>query len=230
MRPMKFLPVALAALTSLLPAVALAGNGPPPGVNGPFFFVDREAFDKITSLANIDQTFNEICLAGYAAYVDQSNTLPRRVEVLFDSLGTISKESDTKVEGAFVNIDLTVNVYAGASTIHPVLFSSGTINPPCELTGSVRKSGDVDRANLTCELGPNLASLGIPATVPDPFGGPDITQQSIIDSIEFALAKKKPIKLDVSSGRLRINHIGEEMPEGFNSLLACETTSDNPPE
>jgi hypothetical protein len=235
MRPTRLLPVALAAVMSLLPAVALAG-GPPPGLNGPFLFVDQESFDKISSLANIDQAFNEICLAGYVAYVDAHNTLNRRVEILFDSLGTISKESDTKVDGEFLGaINLTVNIFSGPSSnasVHPLLYSTGVINPPCTLEGSVRKSGLVDRAILSCELGANLSSLGIPESVPNPFPlppalpGPDITQQEMIDSIAFALAKKKRVKLDVKTGRLRINHSGEEMPEGFNSLLACLTSSD----
>lgn len=226
MRPMRLVLALVAAL--LVPAALLAGKGPPPPLDGPFFFVDRVSFDKITSLANIDQAFDEFCLTGKAVYIDSSTTLNRRVEIEFRSLGVIESETEVKVDGTFTTVDLTLTVLAGPTTDMPPLFGPSTISGAnCELDGSLSKAGDRDRAVLDCNVGPNFADFGIPATVPDPFGGKDITQQEILATISFATAKKKAIKVDVRKGDIRFNHNGVPMPEGFVSTLTCPTSSDD---
>ncbi len=235
MRPIRFALLAMATGLTLLPAVTFAGVTPP-ALNGPFFFVDKVGFDKITSLANIDQSSGEICVSGVAAFVDTTTVLNRRVEVYFSSLGTIGKESDTKVDGVFTGVTIQVIVYSApipnpAAPTVPVLFDSGPLDLGCQLEASVRKSGRVDRVSVRdCDLGLNLANLGVPASVANPYPQqpelPDITGQQIIDSIGAAMLNRKPIKLDTVNGELRINHVGETMPPGFVSTLVCDTSED----
>jgi len=225
MRPMRPVLALLAVL--LAPAASLAGKVVLPV--GPFFFVDQKSFDKLTSLSNIDQTFQEYCLSGLAVFIDASSTLNRRVEIGFSSLGTIEKQNSSKVEGLFTSVTLTLTVYDGPSTIFPILFGTSTIvDADCSLDGSLLKEGDADRVQMDCNVGPNLADFGIPATVIDPLTGQPVTQQSILDSITFATAKKKTIRVNVKKGTILINHVGIPNPNSSTSTLVCPTSSDNP--
>lgn len=214
MRPMR--PVLALVVVLLAPAALLAGtSGPPPPPDGPFFFVDQKSFDKITSLANIDQAFNEFCLAGRAVFIDASTTLNHRVEIGFSSLGSIDKESSSKVDGLFTTVNLTLTVYDGPSpTTANVLFDGAILGADCKLDGSLLKEGNADRVQLNCDVGANLSDFGK-------------LSQEVLDSITFATAKKKTISVNVKTGKLSINHVGVPMPEGFNSTLVCPTSSDS---
>jgi hypothetical protein len=241
MRPLRLV-LTLAVVVLLAPA-ALAGNGPPPvfPATEPFFFVDKTSFDKITSLANFDLPFNEYCLAGRAAYVDQQATPNRRVEFLFDSLGTIAEQSATKVEGTFefVTVDLTLTVWFFPTLVLGAgpLFTE-TITSICELEGEVSKAGERHKVRLDCNVGPELSAFTIPATMPAPICGaatptpypcgPDVTRDEVITSVDLALAKKKTIKLDLDQGSLLVKHSGEPMPPppGFTTTLTCPTSGD----
>ncbi len=231
MRPMRPVLALLALL--LVPAALLAGKGPPPPPAGEFFFVDQKSFDKIQSLANIDQTFDEFCLSGSVVFIDQTTVPNTRVEFAFSSLGDIAKETSEKIDGDFtVNpISLTLTMFDGPVDTDPVLVGPTTIvpTPPCKLEGTLKKGGDADRVVLSCETGPNLEQFNIPASVPDPFPtqkGDVITQEELLDSITFATAKKKTIKVDVKKGTIRINHIGVPDPNAADSDLVCPTSSD----
>jgi hypothetical protein len=214
---------ALAAVLILAPAAAFAGKGGGGGGSsgtfpaGDYFFVDKVSFDKIKSLAVIDQVFDEFCINAIAVYLDTTSTLNRRVEFEFHSLGTIERESSSKVDGLFTTVDLRLTVFDGPETTNATLFDSTVSGAPCELDGRMTKAGEQLKATLQCELGPNLAAKGV---VP----------QTVLDSIAFALGKKKSIRIDVSSGDFRINHNGIEVDPvqaGLDfSMLDCPTSSD----
>ena len=187
MRPTRLV-LALVAVLGV-PAALLAGKGPPPPLDGPFFFVDKVSFDKITSLANVDQAFDEFCLAGRAVFIDSTTTLNRRVEIDFASLGSIEKENAEKVDGLFTTVDVTLTVYDGPTNLDVILFGPSTVvDADCRLEGSLRKAGDQDRASLLCDLGPNLSAFGK-------------ISEDVLATITFALGKKKTIKVDVPKGR-----------------------------
>jgi len=243
MRPMRLV-LALAAVLCLAPTTASAGGKTPSFPDGEFFFVDKTSFDKITSEANIDQAFDEYCLAARVAYTDQESTPNRRVEFLIHSLGDIESETATRVDGTFVTVDLTLTVLYHPSVVafEAPIFQQ-TIQPTCKLEGSVLKSGDKHKVTLSCDVGPNLSAFAIPPTTPAPLCGiatpppfpcgPDITQAEMVATVASALGKKKVVKLDLVEGTLTVKHNGDPMPDGFPedfiTALACPTSSDAPP-
>jgi len=222
MRPTR-LALPLAALLLLAPASAFAGKGGGGGGGngsfpaGDYFFFDKVSGDKIKSIATIDQAFNEFCLTGLALFIDTAATLNKRVEFEFLSLGTIDKESSDAVNGVFTSVDLRLTVYNGPETTDAILFDNTVSGAPCELRGKLSKAGDQLKATLACELGPNLAVKGV---IPG----------NVLDSIAFALDKKKSIKIDIDSGRFRINHNGVGVDPVADQLdfsaLDCPTSSD----
>ena len=227
MRPMRLFSL-LAAAVTLLPLASWAGKGGPTPPDGHFWFIDQKSNDKIRSLAHIDQAFSEFCLAGHTAFIDATTTPNTRVEFDFSSLGTISNETDTKVDGNFTSISVTLTVFDGPTNIFPILVGPTTVSDaPCSLDGSVRKDGDQLKADLACDLGPLLAAFDIPLSQPDPFNPMGvITQQQILDSITAAWAKKKTIKVNVKTGDVRVFHSGIPDPNSDTSPLVCFTSSD----
>lgn len=242
MRPTRFL-LFLVALLLLAPVSALAGKGGggtgvllDDPVEGDYFFVDKVSFDKIKSLASVDQNAGEICVNAIATYVDVTTTLNRRVEVEFISTGTIEKEGPGKVDGLFTSVDLTFTVWNSPENVPPaaIMFTSTVVGAPCELEAKLGKVG-VDqgkdpgvgddeligqiKADLVCDLGPDLSVLGK-------------MTDSVRDSIAFALDKKKSIKIKIPTGDLQVNHKGERVDpveSGLDFLmLSCEPAP--PPE
>jgi hypothetical protein len=214
MRPMRPALALVAAL--LLPAVSFAGKGPPPAPDGPFFFVDKKSFDKLTSLANIDQAFQEFCLAGRAVFIDASSTLNRRVEIGFSSLGTIDNQSPSgdRIDGLFTVVNLTLTVFDGPENTAGILFDGAIPGADCKLDGSLQQAGAKDRVSLDCDVGVNLSDFG---KIPD----------DVINSIVFATAKKKTIKVNPKKGTLQIAHLGVTNPNAETSTLVCPTTGDD---
>jgi hypothetical protein len=226
MRPTR-LAVALAVLAWLAPAAALAGNGPPPGINGQFFYVDSraissdasEAFDKVVSFANIDQGLNAFCLAGRIVYIDTTTTFNRRVQLEYSSLGTIAKATESKVVGLFTSVDLTLTIRSGPSSVHPILFGPSTITSACSLDGNVFRFAERDRVMLSCDVGPNFSAFGLP--------DPDPNMPSLTSSIAFAFAKRRALKVNVPKGSIKLTHVGivpsVDPPTGFDPLV-CDTS------
>jgi hypothetical protein len=236
MRPTRFL-LFLAALLLLAPVSALAGKGGggtgvllDDPVEGDYFFVDKISFDKIKSLASLDQKANEFCLNGIATYLDTTITLNRRVEVEFLSIGTIEKQGPGKVDGLFTSVDLTFTVWNAPENVPPaaVIFTSTVLDAPCELDAKLSKVGldqgkdpgvsDDEligqiKADLVCDLGPDLSVLGK-------------VSGDVLDSIDVALDKKKSIRIRIQTGDFRINHNGyrvDPIESGLDFLaLSCE--------
>jgi len=244
MRPSRLV-LFLAALLLLTPISAVAGKGPPPGdtgvildspVEGDYFFLDKVSFDKIKSVASIDQELGEFCLDVLAVYLDATVTLNHRVEVEASSVGNIEKQGPGKVDGSFSSVDLTVTVWDTPENIPPsnVVFTTTLVDAPCELDAKLSKvgtdfgddtgPGDDDvigeiKAKLSCNLGPLLEALGVEEDDPD----------GILPNIANALAKKKSIKVKIKTGDLQINHNGfrvDPVADGydFSGLDFC-----NPP-
>jgi hypothetical protein len=244
MRPTRFL-LFLVALLLLAPVSALAGKGGGGGtgvvlddpVEGDYFFVDKISFDRLKSLASVDQKANEICVNGIATFVDTTTTLNRRVEVEFISTGTIEKQGPGKVDGLFTSVDLTFNVWNAPENQPPfvVIFTSTVLDAPCVFDAKLGKIGldqgkepEVDddeligqlKADLVCDLGPDLSVLG---KVPE----------GILDSIGVALDKKKSIKIRINTGDFQVNHKGERVDPvetGLDfSMLSCDPAPPPPP-
>jgi hypothetical protein len=247
MRPTRLV-LFLAALLLLAPVSALAGKGGGGGgtgvvlddpVEGDYFFLDKVSADKIKSIASLDQKAGEFCVNGLANYLDTSVTLNRRVEIFFSSTGSIEKQGPGKVDGLFTTSALTINVYAGPTLLFPIIFTA-TLDPaPCEFDAKLSKIGldqgndpgvDDDelighiKADLVCDLSAFIAGV---------LGqkGGDV----IVDSLAFALDKKKSIKLRVQTGDFRINHNGFRVDPvaedlDFSRLTACTAPPPPPPE
>jgi hypothetical protein len=225
MRPSRLV-LTLAAALLLAPLSASAGKGGGGGggkgtfPEGEYFYIDRVSVDKIKSLAVIDQAFDEFCLTALIVFLDTTTTLNHRVEFIFHSLGDIEKESDSTVDGVFTSVDLTLNVYSGPETTDTLLFSN-TVTSFCELDARLTKAGQRLKALLECELGPNLVNMGV--TLPDTDG--------ILDSVAFALAKKKSVKIDIDTGDFRVFNNGIEVNPVADGLdftrLSCPTSSDD---
>jgi hypothetical protein len=235
----------LVALLLLAPVSALAGKGGggtgvllDDPVQGDYFFVDKVSFDKIKSLASVDQKAGEICVNAIAAYIDTTTNLNRRVEIEFISTGTIDKQGPGKVDGLFDQVDLEVTVWGAPENIPPaeIIFANTVVDAPCELEAKLGKVGldqgkdpgvgDDEligqiKADLVCDLGPDLSVL---CKMTD----------SVRDSIATALDKKKSIKIKVQTGDLQVNHKGERVDpveSGLNfAMLSCETEPPPPPE
>jgi len=239
MRPSRLV-LFLAALLLLAPAAALAGKGGGGGggallddpVEGDYFFLDKISADKIRSLASVDQKGNEFCVNAIATYLDTTTTLNTRVEFEFFSVGTIDKQGPGKLDGLFSSVSLTLNVYAGPTLLFPIIFTS-TLDPaPCEFDAKLGKIGEDDdgdptghiKADLVCDLS------GFLAGVMGEKGG-----EAIVDSLAFALDKKKSIRLRVQTGDFRVNHNGfrvDPIADGldFSQLTSCDPPPPPPPE
>ena len=231
MRPTRLV-LFLAALLLLAPVSALAGKGGGGGgggaflddpVEGDYFFLDKVSADKIKSIASVDQKAGEFCVNGLATYLDTSVTLNRRVEIFFSSTGDIEKQGPGKVDGLFTSSALTINVYAGPSLLFPVIFTA-TLDPaPCEFDAKLGKIGEDDDGNPTGNIKADMVCdlSGFIADVLGQKGG-----NVIVDSLSFALDKKKSIRLRVQTGDFRINHNGfrvDPVADGldYSRLTAC---------
>lgn len=238
MRPSRLV-LFLAALLLLAPVSALAGKGGGTGVllddpvEGDYFFLDKISFDKIKSTATIDQKAGEFCINAIATYLDVTTTLNRRVEVEFFSVGDIEKQGPGKVDGLFTSVDLTFTVWDGPENTPPsaIIFTSTLVDAPCELDAKLSKVGldqgddpgvsDDEligqiKADLVCDLGPFLSSLGK-------------VSEDVLESISDALAKKKTIRIKLQTGDFQVNHKGFRVDPVADGYDFSAITDCNPP-
>jgi hypothetical protein len=248
MRPMSFV-LALAVVLMLAPGSAFAGKGGggddgflEDPVDGDFFFLDKLVFDKIRSVASIDSKSGEFCLNAIAIFVDTTTTLNRRVEWEFLSNGNVVKSGPGKVVGEFTGpIELRLSVFCGPENTAEFIFDGTLADANCSLDAALSKIGEDGDENLTgqikadlvCDLGPQLADFDIPASVPDCFAEKEvITQEEILATISFALANRKAIKIKTKTGDFQIKHNGNRVDpdaDGYNFLALTGCSDEEPP-
>jgi hypothetical protein len=214
MRPTRLV-LTLAAVLLLVPVSVFGAKGTFP--DDEYFYQDKASGEKIKTHANVDQVYDEFCFAGLTVFIDSTTTLNRRVEFLFESLGSIGKQSSSKVSGVFDLVDLTINIYDGPETTNTILFTSTLLDAPCDLDATLSKGGAKLKGSLDCSLGTNLGAFGA-------------IDSDLLLSVGFAHNKKKSIKVDVPKGRLRIKTSGVEVDPVADQIdfsrVPCETSSD----
>lgn len=240
MRPTRLV-LFLAALLLLAPVSALAGKGGggtgvllDDPVEGDYFFLDKVSADRIKSLASIDQKAGEFCINGIATFIDTTTTLNRRVEFEFFSIGDIEKQGPGKLDGLFTSVELRLSVYDGPETTNEFLFDSTVVGAPCVLDAKLGKIGldqgkdpgvaDDEligqiKADLVCELGPLLSVMGT-------------LSEDLLDTISFALGKKKSIRIRVETGDFEISHRGvrvDPIADGLDFAMLDSCAPPPPP-
>ena len=190
-----------------------------PGLTGVYPFEDKDVGDKSINLLNVDTTLDEICLAGSAQGVDAiSEILNRRVTFSYQAFGSISKESDKKVQGDFVDVQVALNltiqeiVGAPPPPIPPPEFDETIfLTTKCKLKVSLTQPGGPqsterarDSVSLDCDLGPNFEAFG------------DL-DQALLTNIQEALEKRK---FNLKKGRLKIKTSGiESLPSDDQTIF-----------
>jgi hypothetical protein len=163
--------------------------------------VDKSTGGANTSFLNVDTSLNQICLAGQVQEADETSSLPATVTFTYDSLGSISKETDKTVRGDFVSVSLTLDISTGYSQ---------TITATCKLKASLQKAGVQDKVNLQCDLLENYAA----------FSG--LTSQQITN-VDQAFAKVKRVKANSKNGKLKISTVGEPTDAAVPGLCGSPT-------
>ena len=152
----------------------------------------------------------DFCLAGRAVGIDPTTTFNRRVIFTYESLGTITKATDKAVNGAFVDVLLTLEIEELSDPVNPEF--SGSITTGCKLKGRLRKEGDAAKATLQCDVGQNLSAFGL-----DPE-----TQQDLIENVTDAFLQRKNLKVNTKKGKIHFTHRGEPAPPGLTIPLTCD--------
>jgi hypothetical protein len=213
MRPTRCLLLLAAALLLLAPLSALAGkNGPPPEEEGvvlddpllgDYFFHDFLSSDRIKTFVNVDGK-GGLCVNIGVFGVDTTRTLNRRVEWEAVAFGTVVKQGPGKLQGEFPSVELTLRIFDGPEITNSIVFESVVAGAPCELDVKLNKVGfdfDADdevgqiKANLVCELGPNLMVKGVP-------------KGESVDIVHQAFFRKRTVKIKVKTGDMRVQHNG----------------------
>jgi hypothetical protein len=178
----------------------------------------------------VDQKAGEICVNGLANYLDTSATLNRRVEFFFSATGDIEKQGRARWTACSASSASRSTSTPGRPPLPRHL------RPPrpcaCEFDAKLGKIGEDDDGNPTGNIKADMVCdlSGFIAGVLGQKGG-----DTIIDSIAFALDKKKSIRFRVQTGDFRINHNGfrvDPVADGldFSRLTACTAPPPPPPE
>jgi hypothetical protein len=170
--------------------------------------VDVDNFDKNETLLNVDTLSGDFCLAGRAVGVDPTVSFNRLVVFTYDSLGSVSKATETTVNGAFVDVNLRLTI----EEQHPdgnISEFDQTIPAECRLKGRLRKEGDAAKVTLQCDVGQDLSA----------FTGLD---QDLVENVTDAFTKRKNLKVNTKKGKIHFTHRGEPAPPGLVVPLTCD--------
>jgi hypothetical protein len=186
--------------TSTVPTTTTTTIPPAPGdLSGDRAFYDKKGRERNTTRMVTDTSGNSFCLAGQVTGTDPTDIASREVILLYQSVGTIKKANDKKVDGEFASVDLTLQIIE--QTDPPATEYMNTITSFCDVKGSLKKEGDASKARLRCDVGPNFSQF------------PDLTD-SQVENIRDAFLPKKGVNVNVKKGRVRVKHSGEPAPEG----------------
>jgi hypothetical protein len=153
--------------------------------------VDKSTGGANTSFLNVDTSLNQICLAGQVQETDSVSSVPATVTFAYDSIGQITKETDSRVQADFASVNLTLDISGANVTPY-----NAVITLACRFKATLLKEGTRDKVKLLCELGENYAK----------FTG--LSSQQIA-SIDNAYAKAKKAKASSKNGKLKISHVGD---------------------
>jgi hypothetical protein len=188
--------------------------------------VDVANFEKNQTLLDVDTATGSFCLAGRAVGVDGTVSFNRRVVFTYRSLGTITKATDKKVNGEFLNVELrlTIDELCPEDPVNcpvPRNEFDGVITTGCRLKGSLQKEGDAAKAKLQCDVGENLSAFGLPPS----------TQQNLVENVTDAFTKRKNLKVNTKKGKIRFTHRGEPAPPDLEvpPTLNCDPGGNNAP-
>jgi hypothetical protein len=152
-------------------------------------------------------------VAGQVVGTDTASSIDATVTFIYDSVGTIKKATDKKVQGEFVTVSLTLLIDGP-----PTAPYADSITVDCKLKASLQKAGEKDKVNLTCELGENFAAF------------PGLTSQ-YIQNIDNAFDKVKRVKAKSKKGKLKISTSGipaEGSPVTCDFVAPTTTTTAAP--
>jgi len=158
------------------------------------------------SLADIDTSTGQFCLAGLVRGTDTGPLPSREVSFEYRSQGTIKKASANRVTGDFGNVDLTLTIEDLTGT----LFQQ-TLTSACQLTGKVLKAGEKSKVRVKCELGEFFSAFGLSA--------------ELRNNVSAAFPKDergKHIRLNIEKGKARFFQTGEEAPETVEVEVSCD--------
>jgi hypothetical protein len=158
------------------------------------------------SLANIDTSANQFCLAGLVRGTDAGPLPSRDVTFEYRSQGTIKKASANQVTGEFGSVDLTLTIEDLTGT----LFEQ-TLTSACQVRGRVFKTGAKSKVRVKCELGEFFSAFGLSA--------------EFRNNVSAAFPKEergKHIRLNIEKGKARFFQTGEEPPETVEVDVSCD--------
>jgi hypothetical protein len=157
------------------------------------------------SLANIDTSAGQFCLAGLVRGTDATLFPLRDVSFEYRSQGTIKKASAKRVTGEFGSVDLTLTIEDSSGTLFQQTLSSA-----CELTGRVLKAGEKSKVRVKCELGELFSAFGL--------------SEELRGNVRNAFPKgdRKHVRLDIEKGKARFVQTGEEAAETVEVDVGCD--------
>lgn len=195
--------------TTAAPTTTTSTTLAPGDLSGTRTFVDRINFERSTSLLDISLAGNQFCFAGWVQGTDATRTPNRQVFFEYESNGTVRKADENRVDGDFVDVDLTLRIESGDP---PTVEFSQTISSVCRFKASLREAGDRARSLLRCDVGSDLADFGLDDPS-DPMG--------LRQSVQDAYPKRKNIRVNTKTGRVKVKHDGEPTPGGLDVNLTC---------
>jgi hypothetical protein len=195
--------------------------------------------DDNQSFSDIDTSTGQFCLVGLVQGTDSSAVPGRTVSFEYRSNGSVDKANPKRVTGDFATVDLTLTIQgttaalAGCGEANPDPEDDdgdGIVEPgeqncefqrqvssACKLKGRLNKAGDQSKARLKCDLGENLAALGLNEPANAEF----------LDNVEVAFPKagQKHVKINTKKGKLRVTHNGAPAPANVPVSLSCTPVS-----
>jgi hypothetical protein len=165
----------------------------------------KKALDEDNqSLANIDSSAGQFCLAGLVRGTDPGPN--REVRFEYRSQGTIKQATAKRATGDFDTVDLTLTIEDSSGT----LFGPTTLSSACSLRGKVLKTGEKSRVRVKCDLGEFFSAFGL--------------SDEFRDNVRaaFPRADNKHVRLNIPKGKALFIQTGEEAPETVEVEVSCD--------